>query len=145
MHFSLLRTGFKLPPPSIPACARSATSTLTAKIILLMLLQKVEWPQSASPQEPLRPWPKPSVSPSGSSRTAKSPPSRQIPHRAESGAQGRARSISHPEETWAAGGSPGPHPPTFRDFFNSMAISKDRVNITTKARVQTLICICHDM
>ena len=83
--------------------------------ILLMLLQKVEWSQFASPQEaPLavtRAINRTQPAPGDSFGTMKSPPPLQIPHRAESGAQERAHNISHPEETRMAGGSPGLHPP----------------------------------
>lgn len=44
--------------------------------------------------------------------------------RAESGAPGRAHSISHPEETWAAGGSPGPHPPHLGIFLIARPLAK---------------------
>lgn len=42
--------------------------------ILLILLQKVEWHQFASPQEPLWPWPEPSIRPR---RTWATPPGPQ--------------------------------------------------------------------
>lgn len=93
-----------------------------------MLPQKVKWPQFASPQErPLavtRAINRTQLALGYSFGTTKSPHPLHILHRTERGAQERAHDISHPEETWVVGGSPGLHPPHLALFLIAWPLTK---------------------